>query len=351
MKKLRAAYSICTLLAVLAFYPKELFAETVHAYDDAWWEAQYERIYDTPKCREIISNTEKIKEADRKVGLLIAPQVWAIGMYFAKGECGDPAPDEALEILTDLAERGQGIAAVFLAQLYHINHGANAPLTQSWVERAKHAMPLIITKDWRKDFYQPLADGFQKAGTSLSPQLERIFSWGEETLGGEAEPLYQIGIRLIEQGANPGDKVLGCRWLYAAEKKGHHQARFRIAQLHIRGEGIIQAPGTASPWLYMSVNNDNSVKALLFLSQLLERGAVFKKDLPESYAALLKAEHLGANVKSELMRLNPKLSHKQLKSARWRLTLPNYKLSFQVHDPDKYQERSLIISHICRFVP
>lgn len=288
---------------------------------------------------------------DRKLGRLSAPHAWALGLYFAKGECAAPDPDQAIEILTDLAERGQGLPPVFLAHFYHIKHGANAPLTQSWRERVKNAMPLIISESWRKDFYQPLAVAYQKERIPFSPQLENIFLWGEETLGGEAESLYQIGIRLIENGTNPEDKVLGCRWLYEAEKKGHTQARFRIAQLHLLGEGIVQAPGTATPWLYMSVNKDKNVKALLFLSQLLDRGEVFKRDLPESYAALLKAERLGANVKSELTRLRPKLSNKQIESAQWRLTLPNYKLSFQIYGPEKYLERSLITSHICRILP
>ena len=213
-------------------------AEAAVDYNDAWWEEQYGKIYDTQYCREIITNMEKIRVLDRKTGLLIAPMGWAIGMYSAKGECGDPNPDEALYILTDLAERGVGVPSVLIAHFYHIKHGAKSPVTQSWMERAKNAMPLIITENWRENFYQPTATAYQEAGTPYSPQLESIFSWGETTLSGDPENIFQFGINLVEQGTHPEDKVLGCRWLSEAETLGHTKARFQLGRQLALGDGV-----------------------------------------------------------------------------------------------------------------
>lgn len=59
MKIMCTYYLNFALLGLLVFTPKASFAETPHAYDDAWWEAQYAKIYDTPECRDIILGTEK----------------------------------------------------------------------------------------------------------------------------------------------------------------------------------------------------------------------------------------------------------------------------------------------------
>ena len=320
-------------------------------YDDAWWAAQYDKIYDTPHCQEIITNIDIGREFDREFGTLNTPFIWAFSLYFAKRECVDPAPDQALAIFTDLAERGHDLAALYLAHFHDIKYGADAPSTQSWMKRAKNAMPLIISKTWRKDFYQPVADTYKKMGIPFSPQLDGIFSWGEKILNGDPQHIYEYGIALLEHGKNPEDKVLGCNWLYAAESKGHKQARLRFAQLHILGKDIVQDLSTAKSWLDISVNKDKNTEALIYLARLLEQGDIFKQDLQDAYSALLRAESFGADVKPQLAQLRTKLSDSSISTAEWLAARETASITFTVADALKRPHKSRAASRICGFLP
>jgi len=351
MLRSRKLFSVIFVLSLLMLGSTPSWAGERLVYDEAWWEAQYAKIYDTPQCQEIITNIEKVRDAERPFGTLIAQQGWALALYGAKGECADPAPDQALAIFTDLAERGEGVPAVFLAHFHHIKHGANAPLTLASMERAKHAMPLIIRENWRKEFYQPLADSFQEMGTPFSPKLENIFSWGEEILNGDSENIYQFGVNLLDHGKNSEDKVFGCRWLYKAERMGHKQARYRLARQHILGDGIQQAPDNGSSWLYNSVNKDQNVEALIFASNLLEQGDIFEKHLAGSYMALLRAKSLGADVTNRLERLRVQLTPHQLEWAVIDAKNPKYTLAFMTSPDLKRPPRSGLAPLICKFVP
>jgi len=321
-------------------------------YDDAWWDAQYAKIYDTPACQDAIPSMEKIKEFDRELDLLKAPRVWALGLYYEKGVCADPAPDQAIAILTDLAERGEGIATVYLAHFHHIKFGANAPLTLAWMERAKNAMSRIIAKNWRKTFYQSRADAFQKIGTPFSPQLEHIFSWGEEILNGDPEIIYKFGINLLEHGKNSEDKVLGCRWLYKAMNKGHAQARYRFARQMLLGDGVMQVPSDAFGYLYSAVNRDHNLDAILFVSQLLEKGGLFKRSLPDAYIALLRARNFGAIVADDdLSRLRNQLTKGELYWAEKDAVNMKMSIFFTLTPQLAALDSSGIASRTCKFVP
>ena len=313
MSLLRLITHLVVFLSLLTLGSPSSWAREKLIYDDAWWENQYKKIYDTPQCQHIIPNIDRIRKYDHKSKTFIAPFMWALGMYVSTGECGAPEQNQALAIFTDLAERGEGIPAIYLAQFYHIKYGANAPITRSWIERAKNAMPLIVTENWRKDFYQPLADDFQKAGTPFSPQLERIFSWGEKILNGEPNRIYEFGVALLDHGKNVEDKVLGCRWLYRAMNKGHSQARYRFARQMLLGEGVVQNPRDGHGYLYPAVNQDHNIDAILFVSQLLEKGDVFKRSLSDAYIALLRAKKFGATITdNDLNRLRNQLTKSDL---------------------------------------
>lgn len=351
MKYFRAASFGLALLGALACHATPSLADAPLAYDEAWWQTQYAKLYDKPECQALIPTIEKMREFDRFSGQWTAPMVWALGLYGAKGECADPAQDDALAILTDLAGRGEGFPAVYLAQLYHVEEGADSPLTQDWMQRTKNAIPRIITENWREDFYQPVVNGFKEMGAPISPQLNEIFAWGEGMLNGAPDPLYEHGMALLEHGKNPEDKVLACRWLYAAERKGHAQARYRFAQLHILGENIIRDPGVGMSWLHISVNEDRNVDALIFLSTLLEKGDVFRQDLTDAYAALLRAKKMGADVTLELARLRDKLSNKDIGHAEWLVDQETALITFGLSDSLKKKRRSGSASPFCQFLP
>ncbi len=351
MRHLRAASFGLMLLGALACHAAPSLADTLLAYDEVWWQAQYTKLYDKPECQEFIPAIEKMREFDRFSGQWGAPFTWALGLYWENGECADPNQEEALVIFTDLAGRGEIFPAIYLAQLYHIEYGADVPLTKAWMERAKNVMPLIIRENWRDVFHKPLAESFQRAGTPLSPQLEEIFTWGEEMLNGDADRLYEYGMTLLEYGQNPEDNVLACRWLYAAERKGHVQARFHLARIHILGDGVVQAPREARPWLYFSVNKDKNIDALIFLSTLLEKGGVFKRDLSDAYTALLRAKQMGAGVTSEIVQLRNKLSDRDIEHAEWLANQETAAITFSVSDTFTHPRTSRIAPQICKFSP
>jgi len=327
-------------------------AETAQLYNNAWWKEQYKKIYDRPQCRHIIPHIDRIRKYDRKSKTFIAPFVWALGMYLSMGECGASDLDQALAIFTDLAKRGEGIPAVYLAQFYYIKYGAHAPLTRSWIERAKNAMPLIITENWRKDFYQPLADDFQKRGTPFSPQLERIFSWGEKILSGGPDRIYKFGIALLDHGKNVEDKVLGCHWLYKAMNKGDSQARYRFARQMLLGEGVMQDPRDGHGYLYPAVNHDHNIDAILFVSQLLEKGDVFKRSLSDAYIALLRAKKFGAIVADDdLSRLRNQLTKSELYWAEKDAFDMKMSIFFSLTPELAALSRSRPTPSICQFQP
>ncbi|PCI38175.1 MAG: hypothetical protein COB46_11980 [Rhodospirillaceae bacterium] len=339
---------VCTFLIVLV-WPFLSLAETGASerllYDDAWWEERYATLPDTPDCQVIITNIEEARNAERALGRFYTPFLWALDKYFNQEKCITQNPDEAITIFTDLAERGEGLATVYLAHIYHAKYGPNAPITQSWLERAKPAMVRVISENWRKNFYHPAAKTFQKIKMPFSPELESVFLWGEETLNGDPEKIYQIGMDLLKHSSLPEAKVLACGWFFKARIKKHVKARFQQGRQLALGDGVKVNSRKAEMLLELSANVDHNVNAFLLAAQLLQRGDIFHKHLPDAYFALLKAQALGANVSEQLQELAPQLTDKE----RWHANKnAEFKPSLVDLEPKAPQARQPICSYSSR---
>ena len=83
------------------------------------------------------------------------------------------------------------------------------------------------------------------------------------------------------------------------------------------GDGVEINPQRAELLLGLSANVDKNVDAYLLAAQLLQKGDVFEKSLPNAYLALLKAQALGADVTDKLKHLEPLLTEKERENAKW----------------------------------
>ncbi|MBF0246700.1 MAG: sel1 repeat family protein [Alphaproteobacteria bacterium] len=289
-------------------------------YDDAWWRMQQGKVFDRPSCQEIHDTIGNLRAFDLKNQTLNAPSSLAWSLFFSVKDCLASDRSLALWILEDVAAHGDGISIIVLAQFSYLEFGADDPMTRTRVERAKNAMGRLLTPNWRTLLYEPLVAGLKKEDVDLSPQLEDAFAWAESTLNGDSDEMYRIGLSLVDSGKYPEDKVLGCHWLSQAEAKGHRQARFRLGKQLALGEGVNVSAEKAMLLLSISASRDRNTDAYLLAADLLQRGDVYRKNLPEAYYALLKAQVLGENVKDVLLALEPQVSAQDRDIAQWRST-------------------------------
>ena len=293
------------LLAVLAFsFPAWAEDEVM---DDAWWERQFDKVYETDECIDLNKYIEAIRALNEKTVDTITQTLF--GWNYWLGECVDQDIALAERVLSKNAERGTTIAAIYMAQIRFLTNGENSPETMVWGQRAKDAL-IRLPNDWKQNLYIPLKDRFKG---SLSPRLEEAFSWYATAQNGPAEFFYETGKNLLDNGSFPESKVLACLWLSKAEKMDHVKARFELARQLALGDGIRVASRKALFLLRKSADVDQNVDAYLLAAQLQQKGDVFEKNLPNAYFSLLRAQNLGAEVSEQLTVLKAQLTSEELK--------------------------------------
>lgn len=301
------------LLSTALLVSRSSLADGTVPYGDDWWNDHYAKIQDTENCRNLKDTFDQARQLDRRVGKMSS--LVLLGFLYWQGQCFDKNLLLAEQLLTRTAERGESVAAVYLAQFYYLIKGEDAPETKAWVERAKYAMALL-GNDWKQGLYTPLSNYFKQTGQHLAPQLEQAFSWYEGIQKGDPEVIYQTGIRLLENDTYPESKVLACEWLFEAETKGHVKARFQLGRQLALGDGVKVAPGKALLLLELSANVDKNADAYLLAAQLLQQGDVYEKHLPNAYFALLKAQSMGRDVSEQLKQLEPQITEKERERAQ-----------------------------------
>jgi len=328
-------YSMLTSLLVLILFaatPVVVWAEDVAIDSDAWWEAHYSKIHRTDECKDIKAVLDEVRAVDKISAYTTAHSLLA--WHYWQGPCFDKDAAFAEQLLLNVAERGNFISAIYLAQMYFLQKGEDAPLAKDWAQRAQYAMAPFFLINWKQAVHAPLVEHFRQKGQVLSPHLEQAFSWFEKTQRGDPNTLYEIGMSLLDDRTIPEAKIDACHWLQAAEQRGHAQARYRLARQLIFGEGVTQSLFRAKLYLYQSVNKDQNIDAYILVSQLFEKGNIFEKNLHFAYVALRRAQAVGADVETQMARLRPQLSARDIESAEEyardeKLTL--YFLSAQPH--------------------
>ena len=307
-------YMLISLLILFASSPMVVWADDVAIDSDAWWEPHYSKIHRTDECKNIKAVLNEARAVDKISAYTFAHSLLA--WHYWQGPCFDNDTAFAEGLLLNVAERGNFIAATYLAQMYFLQKGEDAPLAKDWGQRAKHALAPLSSINWKQTFYAPIAEHFRQKKQVLSPHLEQAFSWFENIQHDDPNTLYEIGMSLLDDRTIPEAKVYACRWLYAAKRRGHTQARYRLARQLIFGEGVRQKLDSAMLLLDQSVNQDQNIDAYILVSQLLQKGDIFERDLRKAYIALLRAQKQGASVeKADFERLHAQLPSYMIDSA------------------------------------
>lgn len=293
--------------------PQKTWGGELTPLDDAWWSRHYAKIHDTEECKGLEPHFAYARKVDQGNGTMSAHVL--LGSLYWLGPCFDQDLPLAEHLLTQTAERGQSIAALYLAQFYFLAEGESAPRTQEWLQRAKLAMPLL-SGNWKRDIYPVLKARFEQSGERLSPHLEDVFNWYRSINHGDPEVSYQIGLDLLEKNTYSESKVLACNWFYKAETRDHVKARYQLGRQLALGDGVKVAPGAAMLMIQKSANIDKNPDAFLLAARLLQEGDVFERNLPDAYFALLKAKALGADVTEQLKTLEPQLTKKERERAQ-----------------------------------
>ena len=305
-------YMLISLLILFASSPMVVWAEDVAIGSDAWWEAHYSKIHRTDECKDIKAVLDEVRAVDKISAYTTAHSLLA--WHYWQGPCFDKDAAFAEGLLLNVAERGNFISAIYLAQMYFLQKGEDAPLAKDWGQRAKYALAPLSNLNWKQAVHAPLVEHFKQKEQVLSPHLEQAFSWFENTQHDDPNTLYEIGMNLLDDHIIPEAKVYACRWLQAAEQRGHAQARYRLARQLVFGEGVTQSLFRAKLYLNQSVNKDQNIDAYILVSQLFEKGKIFEKNLHFAYVALRRAQAVGADVEMHMARLRPQLSARDIRS-------------------------------------
>jgi len=290
-----------------------VWAEDVAIDSDAWWEAHYSKIHRTDECKDIKAVLDEVRAVDKISAYTTAHSLLA--WHYWQGPCFDKDAAFAEQLLLNVAERGNFISAIYLAQMYFLQKGEDAPLAKDWAQRAQYAMAPFFLINWKQAVHAPLVEHFKQKEQVLSPHLEQAFSWFENIQHDDPNTLYEIGMSLLDDRTTPESRINACHWLHAAERRGHTQARYRLARQLVFGEGVRQALDRAMLYLDRSVNQDQNIDAYILVSQLMEKGDIFEKNLRFAYVALRRAQAVGGDVKTHMARLRPQLSARDIEYA------------------------------------
>lgn len=280
---------------------------------DAWWEGHYSKIYRTDECKGIKTALDEARAFDKLTAFTTAHSLLA--WLYWQGPCFNKDISYAEHLLGHVAERGNFGAAIYLAQMYFLEQGEDAPLANDWAQRVKYALPPRSPTNWRETIFAPLAEHFRQKDQVLSPHLEQAFAWHENIQRGDPNTLYEIAMNLLDDRTLPEAKINACRWLYEAQRKGHAQARYRLARQLVFGEGVRPNLDSAILKLHKSVNQDQNIDAYILVSQLLVKGDIFERNIRFAYVALLRAQAVGGDVKAHMARLRPQLSARDIEYA------------------------------------
>jgi len=308
-------HMLLSLLTLLVFVssPTVSWAEDAAIGSDAWWEGHYSKIYRTDECKGIKTALDEARGLDEISAYTSAYSLLA--WHYWQGPCFDNDTAFAEGLLLNVAERGNFIAATYLAQMYFLQKGEDAPLAKDWAQRVKYALGILSSTNWKQTYYALIAEHFRQKGQMLSPHLEQAFSWFENIQRGDPNTLYEIAMNLLDNSTLPEAKVDACHWLDAAQQKGHTQARYRLARQLVFGEGVRQSLDRAMLYLSQSVNQDQNIDAYILVSQLFEKGDIFEKNLRFAYVALLRAQAAGGDVIDPIAQLRPQLSAQDIEYA------------------------------------
>jgi TPR repeat protein len=268
---------------------------------NAWWESVYDKFYPTDECLAVREDIKYVRTLDQKHSTVLAH--FYLGSQLLDGLCLNRNTAQAKEAFQYAAERGDAYSAIFLAQLYFMEEGTDGPKADEWGERARYSMVKLPDP---AEIKQILINRFE--GTVLSPHLEEAFAWFKGIQSQSPDAFYQIGMNVLKNNTYLESKVLACRWFYEAEIQGHAGARFQLGRQLALGDGVKVAKRQAFWALETSTNVDKNVDAYLLAAQLLQKGDVFEKNLPNAYFALLKAQTMGADVSEQLKTLEHRLS-------------------------------------------
>ena len=104
--------------------------------------------------------------------------------------------------------------------------------------------------------------------------------------------------------------------------------------------------------LEASVNRDYNTNAMIFGSQLLEKGDVFKRNAYSAYTVLLRAQILGGTVlETDLKRLRAQLSQHEIEWSEKDARNIKSPLQFSLSPITQNLNKSRLASKICKFVP
>ena len=343
-------YMLISLLILFASSPMVVWAEDVAIDRDAWWEAHYSKIHRTDECKDIKAVLDEVRAVDKISAYTTAHSLLA--WHYWQGPCFDKDTAYAEQLLLNVAERGNTTAATYLAQMYFLQKGEDDPLAKDWAQRVKYALASLSSINWKQNFYAPIAEHFRQKEQVLSPHLEQAFSWFENIQHGDSNTLYEIGMSLLEDRTIPEAKIYACHWLQAAERRGHAQARYRLARQLIFGEGVRENLFRAGLYLDQSVNQDQNIDAYILVSQLLEKGDIFEKNLSKAYIALLRAQKLGANVeKADFERIHAQLSLHKIEWAKRDAQDSDFLIFLFLPPKTEALNRSEVIHNICVSIP
>ncbi|PHS79186.1 MAG: hypothetical protein COB59_03320 [Rhodospirillaceae bacterium] len=274
-------------------------------HDDYWWRPAYDKAVNQEDCSKAVLVLNRAVKA----GNINAHG--SLAAFNIDGTCMNKNFINAMSLFRYGAERGHTSAAIFMAQAYFLEKGADDPSAKKWAHRAQFAMMSLEPMYWEKIIPSLLIKD------PLSPHLKKAFSWYEKTLQENSTVLFKIGQDFLHNGTWPESKVLACYWLMEAARKGHIRANFLAAHQLIMGDGVLVSPRSGTVRLQEAVEG-NDIDALLFAAQILEQGHVANLSYETAYFALLRAESLGAQVSKSLDRIAPYLSDLRLREVMHR---------------------------------
>lgn len=338
------------ILPLVFILPIKSWAMFVAADDDLWWDAQYNKIHGTNDCASLKAALDEARAFDRLASFTSAQT--GLAWHYWQGPCLDNDIAFAERLLQGAAERGNHIAAVYLAQMYFLEHGEDAALSKEWAQRAQYAMAPFASFDWKQTFYAPHAEHFRAKGQTFSPHLEQAFAWLEAPQQRDPNALYEIGMTLFEDDTVPEAKINACHWLNAAQRTGHVQARYRLARQLIYGEGVMQNLDRGNLLLDQSINQDQYIEAYMLAAQLLEKGDLFNKDLRKAYIALLRAQQQGGNIdQATFDRIEAQLSPSKIEWSKKDASDSRYLIYLFMTPEMKPQNESTTSHNICVSMP
>lgn len=198
------------------------------------------------------------------------------------------------ELFLELAELGNPLAKMWLAQCYHNGHGN----FQKDVEKAEKIANEVIeqVRELAKQSNQEAAfllGSAYRDGLGLDQDYKKAIEWYRKAAeAGNSDAMNELGLSYLTGKGVPENGVKAAKWYRKAAEAGNSNAMYELGQLYENGYGVPKNYKKAVEWVSKAAEAGNS-EAMNNLGLSYRDGKGVSKDGEKAVEWLSKAAEAG----------------------------------------------------------